>query len=190
MEEKNNNAEETRLNGEQITNNQIVEEACEVPHTETPEEVKAEVKDDDSAKIAELNDRYLRLYSEFDNYKKRTARERVEFAQMAGKEFFLALLPVIDDFERAKKSIDSATDINAVKEGVDLIYNKFIKTLTSKGLEAMQTKESVFDADLHEAITNIPAPAEELKGKVLDEVEKGYYLNGKVIRFAKVVVGN
>lgn len=190
MEEQKNQVEENIENNEQSSNNQIVEEACEVPQTEEPTPVSAEGNGDASAKIAELNDRYLRLYSEFDNYKKRTSRERVEFAQMAGKEFFLALLPVIDDFERAKKSIDSATDVNAVKEGVDLIYNKFIKTLTSKGLEPMQTKETLFDADIHEAITNIPAPNEDLKGKVLDEVEKGYYLNGKVIRFAKVVVGN
>lgn len=195
MEEQNRNTGEQTVNQDTTNHsaqetNQLVEEACEIEQPEPPlneEEIKQSEAD---KKLAELNDRYLRLYSEFENFRRRTAKERVEFAQMAGKEFFLALLPIIDDFERALKSMQTATDVNAVKEGVELIYNKLIKTLQSKGLEPMQTLNTPFDADLHEAITNVPATDETQKGKVVDELEKGYYLNGKVIRFAKVVVGN
>jgi molecular chaperone GrpE len=195
MEEQNRNTGEQTVNQDTTNHsaqetNQLVEEACEIEQPEPPlneEEIKQSEAD---KKLAELNDRYLRLYSEFENFRRRTAKERVEFAQMAGKEFFLALLPIIDDFERALKSMQTATDVNAVKEGVELIYNKLIKTLQSKGLEPMQTLNTPFDADLHEAITNVPATDETQKGKVMDELEKGYYLNGKVIRFAKVVVGN
>ncbi len=140
-------------------------------------------------KLNNLNDKYLRLYSEFENYKRRTNKERIELMQTGNKEFFLSILPVIDDFERALKSIHDAKDIEALKEGINLIYHKFVTTLKTKGLEPMDIKDKVFDAEVHEAITNIPAPTEELKGKVLDELEKGYLLNGKVIRYAKVVVG-
>jgi len=141
------------------------------------------------AELAEANDKYLRLYAEFDNYKRRTTKERVELLQTAGKEVIVNLLPTLDDFERALKSMETASDVAAVKEGVSLVYNKLKSTLTQKGLKEMEAKGGVFDADLHEAITNIPAPTDDLKGKVVDEVEKGYYLNDKVIRFAKVIVG-
>lgn len=141
------------------------------------------------AKLAEANDKYLRLYSEFDNFRKRNAKEKVELIKTAGEEFFKAILPVIDDFERAMKASENATDIAAVSEGVNLIYNKFKNTLKQKGLEEMESTGKQFDADIMEAITSIPAPSEDLKGKVVDEIEKGYSLNGKVIRFAKVVTG-
>lgn len=141
------------------------------------------------AKVADLNDKYLRLYSEFDNYRKRTAKERIELSKTAGEDVFRSILPVMDDFERAMKSIADAKDIKAVEEGVSLIYNKLKNTLTQKGLEPMDTMGQAFDSDLHEAITNVPAPSEDMKGKVIDEIEKGYMLNGKIIRFAKVIVG-
>jgi molecular chaperone GrpE len=140
--------------------------------------------------LAELNDKYLRLFSDFDNYRKRTAKERIELAKTAGEDFFKAVLPVLDDFERGLKAMNEAADVNALKEGVDLIYNKLNNTLTSRGLEPMASIGNNFDADIHEAITNIPAPNEDMKGKVIDELEKGYALNGKVIRYAKVIVGN
>lgn len=141
-------------------------------------------------KVAEANDKYLRLYSEFDNFRKRTQKERIELLKTAGEETIKSLLPVIDDFERAIRNSEKATDIAAIHEGVKLIHHKFQHILSQKGLEAIESTGKAFDTDLHEAITNIPAPSEDLKGKVVEEVEKGYLLNGKVIRFAKVVVGN
>ena len=142
------------------------------------------------AKIIELNDKYLRLYSEFDNFRKRTAKEKIELMQTAGENVFKTMLPVVDDFERAVKSNSEITDAAAIKEGVNLIYHKLKNSLTQKGLEEMKTVGEVFNTDLHEAVTNIPAPSEKLKGKVVEELEKGYTLNGKVIRFAKVVIGS
>jgi len=142
------------------------------------------------AKNAELNDKYLRLYSEFDNFRKRTAKEKIELIQSGGEDVFKSFLPVIDDFERAIKSNAETTDINTINEGIKLIFNKFKNTLHQKGLTEMKAVGEPFDTDLHEAITNIPAPSEDLKGKVVEELEKGYLLNGKVIRFAKVVIGN
>ena len=142
-----------------------------------------------SEKLTEANDKFLRLYSEFDNFRKRTAREKIELSKTAGEDIFKLILPLLDDFERGIKAADQATDVAAVKEGMQLIFQKFKNTLQTKGLVEMESKGLAFDADLHEAITNIPAPDESLKGKVVDELEKGYLLNGKVIRFAKVVVG-
>lgn len=142
------------------------------------------------AKVDELNDKYLRLYSEFDNFRKRTAKEKTELIQSGGEDVFKSILPVIDDFERAIKSNSETSDVKAVNDGVNLIYNKLKSTLTQKGLEEMKSVGEPFNADLHEAITNVPAPSEDQKGKVIDELEKGYMLNGKIIRFAKVVIGN
>ena len=154
--------------------------------TSSPEETKlAELQ----AKVNELNDKYLRLYSEFDNYRKRVVKERIELIKSGGEDIFKDILPVIDDFERAIKSTNEATEINAVKEGVNLIYNKFKNTLAQKGLEPIESIGKDFNTDMHEAITNMPAPSEDMKGKVIDELEKGYFLNGKVIRFTKVIVG-
>ncbi len=145
---------------------------------------------DAEAKIAELNDRYLRLYSEFDNYRKRTAKEKSDIIRSAGEDVFKAIIPTIDDFERAIKANENVDDATPIKEGITLIYNKLKATCLSKGLEPMDSVGKVFDADLMEAITHIPSPSEDMKGKVIDDVEKGYKLGDKVIRFAKVVVGN
>jgi molecular chaperone GrpE len=139
--------------------------------------------------LVAANDKYLRLFAEFDNFRRRTQKERVELLQTAGKEIIVSILPVMDDFERAIRSMDNATDVSAVKAGVELIYNKLSNTLTQKGLKPMEALGETFDADLHEAITNVPAPTDDLKGKVIDEMEKGYYLGDKVVRFAKVIVG-
>lgn len=165
---------------------QNTENATEQDTDASPESEIVKLK----AQLVESNDKYIRLYSEFDNYRKRTAKEKIDLSKTAGEDIFKAILPVIDDFERGIKAMDDAKDIAALKEGVDLIYNKFKNTLVQKGLEAMPSIGETFDSEIHEAITNIPAPNEKLKGKVVDELEKGYKLNGKVIRFAKVVVGS
>jgi len=136
-----------------------------------------------------LNDKYLRLFAEFDNYKRRTQKERVELLQTAGKDVVVSMLPVLDDFERALKATENATEVSAIREGVMLVQTKLKSILSQKGLKEMESINTVFDTDIHEAITKIPAPSDDLKGKVVDELEKGYTLNDKVIRFAKVVVG-
>jgi molecular chaperone GrpE len=141
------------------------------------------------AELQEQKDKYLRLFAEFDNFKRRTAKERIELMQTAGKEVITSMLDVLDDSERAEKQIQSATDLSQVKEGVQLVFNKIRTTLQNQGLKAMESINTEFDVEKHEAITEIPAPTPDLKGKVVDEVAKGYYLNGKLIRFAKVIVG-
>lgn len=138
---------------------------------------------------AEWKDKYIRLVAEFDNFRKRNARERIELMQTAGKDVIVSLLDVLDDSERAQKQIETSMDVNANKEGVMLVFNKLRSSLQSRGLKAMESIQKEFNPDLHEAITEVPAPNDALKGKVLDEVQKGYYLNDKIIRFAKVVVG-
>ncbi len=138
----------------------------------------------------QLNDKYLRLYSDFENFRKRTARERLDLMKSGGEDVFKLLLPIIDDFERARTNMETAKDVPSVKEGVELIYHKLVKELEAKGLKPMNAKGEVFDSEYHEAITQIPAPEKKMKGKVVDEIEKGYFLNEKVIRFAKVVVGS
>lgn len=163
--------------------NQVIDEE-ESPVIEGPSEI-----DKLKSEIAESNNKYVRLYAEFDNYKRRTSKERVELLQTAGKDIIASLLPVVDDFERALKSMETAADVDSVKEGINLINQKLNNLLSQRGLKPMETKGLPFDADLHEAITSIPAPTDDLKGKVVDELEKGYTLNEKVIRFAKVVVG-
>ncbi|MGN6294854.1 MAG: nucleotide exchange factor GrpE [Chitinophagaceae bacterium] len=140
------------------------------------------------AELEAGKDKYLRLVAEFDNFRRRSAKERIELAQTAGREVIQDLLEVLDDSDRAQKQLDSS-DGKEVKEGVTLVFNKLRSVLQSKGLKPMESIGKDFDADLHEAITEIPAPTEQLKGKVVDEVVKGYYLNDKIIRHAKVVVG-
>ncbi len=140
--------------------------------------------------LDEVNDKYIRLLAEFDNFKRRTAKERIELFKVANQETLKAMITVLDDFDRAQKSMDTAHDIDALKEGLKLVHHKLKTTLQSQGLAEMENSYGkTFDTDLHEAVTNIPAPTEDLKGKVVDELEKGYLLNEKVIRFAKVVVG-
>ncbi len=142
-----------------------------------------------NAELVEQKDKYLRLFSDFDNFKRRNAKERIELMQTAGKEVITSLLDVLDDCDRAEKQLQDAAEINQVKEGVQLVFNKLRTILQSKGLKAMESISTEFDVEKHDAITEIPAPSAELKGKVLDEVMKGYYLNDKIIRHAKVVVG-
>lgn len=142
------------------------------------------------SELDESNNKFLRLYAEFDNYKRRTSRERVELLQTAGKDVIVDLLPVLDDLDRALKAINEHDEDSSLKEGVQLVANKLKKTLEQKGLKEMNTINAPFDSDFHEAITNIPAPNDDMKGKVVDEVTKGYTLNDKVLRYAKVVVGS
>lgn len=139
--------------------------------------------------LKEQKDKYLRLMAEFDNYRRRTAKERLDLMQTAGKEVIVSLLEVLDDCDRAEKQLSGAEDMASQKEGVQLVFNKLRTTLQAKGVKAMDSIHSDFDVEKHEAITEIPAPSDDLKGKVIDEVIKGYYLNDKLVRFAKVVVG-
>ena len=140
------------------------------------------------AQLSEMNDRFLRQLAEFDNFKRRNAKERIELIQTAGKDVIKDLLDVLDDSERAQKQMETTNDVEQIKEGVNLVFTKLKNSLTSKGLKPMEVVGTDFDADLHEAITSIEA-GEDMKGKVVAEVQKGYYLNDKIIRFAKVVVG-
>lgn len=139
--------------------------------------------------LADQKDKHLRLIAEYDNYRKRTLKEKMELAKTAGEKVITGILPVIDDFERALQHLDNASDLNAVKDGINLIYNKFINFLTQQGVKEIETINTNFNADLHEAITKVPAPSEEQKGKILDCVQKGYILDEKVIRYPQVVVG-
>ena len=156
----------------------------ETKKEEKAKEVKQELTIED--KFAELNDKHLRLFAEFENFKKRTAKERMDLYKTAGESVLTALLPVLDDFERSIKANQKQED-----EGVVLIYNKLKSILETKGLKAMEDPiGQELNTDYHEAITNLPAPSEDMKGKIIDVVEKGYFLNEKVIRYAKVVVAN
>ncbi|MEZ5147998.1 MAG: nucleotide exchange factor GrpE [Bacteroidales bacterium] len=157
---------------------------------------KADDKSQEADKIQELesrynevNDKYLRLYSEFDNYRKRTIKERLELSKTASEEVIIDLLPVLDDFDRALKSTENIENCDPVKEGMKLIYNKLYGVLDKRGLKPIESIGTPFDTDFHEAITYIPAPSEELKNKVVDEIQKGYKLHDKVIRYTKVVIG-
>lgn len=141
------------------------------------------------AELEEAKDKYIRLVAEFDNFRKRNAKERVELIQTAGKDVIQSLLDVLDDSERAQKQMETSDDLSQIKEGIYLVFNKLQSVLQHKGLKKMEAVNQPFDADLHEAITEIPAPNENMIGKVIDDVQSGYYLNDKLIRFAKVVVG-
>ncbi len=141
-------------------------------------------------KYDELNDRFLRLYSEFDNFRKRTAKEKLELIKSASQDLIVDLLPVLDDFERGLKAFEEHHADPELIKGVELIYNKFYNILKQRGLKPMESMGKEFNTDWHEALTNIPAPSDDLKGKVVDVIQTGYLLNDKVIRYAKVVVGN
>ncbi|TDO23002.1 nucleotide exchange factor GrpE [Pedobacter duraquae] len=191
---KKNDNEHTNMesHADEQNNTQPVDQANGENVNETPAETAAELSAEEKLKEenAALNDKYLRLFAEFDNYKRRTQKERVELLQTAGKDVIVSLLPVLDDFDRAHKATETATDVAAVREGVQLVHHKLKNLLVQKGLKEMESINTPFDTDLHEAITKIPAPNDDMKGKVMDELEKGYTLNDKVIRFAKVVVGS
>ncbi len=163
------------------TNEEAQEEASESPELSAEEELQI--------KYDELNDKYLRLYSDFENFRKRTIREKSQLISSANSDVLGDLLPILDDFERAIEHNVDVDDSDSIKEGFLLIYNKFKNILEAKGLTPMESKGDVFDIDHHEAITNIPVEDETQKGKVVDVIEKGYYLNDKVLRYAKVVVG-
>jgi molecular chaperone GrpE len=150
----------------------------------------SEDTDNVSEELAKLKDSYVRLMAEYDNYRKRTIKEKAELIKNGGEKTLIALLPVIDDFERARQMLETATDIEAVKEGIELIYNKFMSYLQQNGVKTINTQKQAFDADLHEAIAMIPATEESQKGNIIDTVQTGYTLNDKVIRHAKVVVAN
>jgi len=139
--------------------------------------------------IDEAKDKYLRLFAEFDNYKKRSIKEKLEFMKTASQDTINAILPVMDDFDRAKKSADDDNSVEQFSEGVTMVYNKLHSVLKNLGVEAMESTGEVFDPELHAAVTEIPAPSEDMKGKVIDTIEKGYLLKDKIIRHAKVVVG-
>ena len=167
----------------------MAETATETVEAEANEEAEVNETDKLHIEITELKDKYLRLYADFENFRRRTAKEKIETISFANGELIKSLLPVVDDFERAMVSIENAGNIDAIKEGIVLVSNKFQKTLEAKGLKPMVSKGEVFDAELHESITQFAAPSDDLKGKVIEEIEKGYLLNDKVIRYAKVVVG-
>ena len=172
-------AEDLLKAAEEVVNEAAEDQQSEEP-AEEPEATEADKVQEMGEKLAEMNDKYLRLYSEYENYRKRTTQEKADLLLNGSREMMKAILPVIDDFERALAATED--------EGVQLIYNKMMKILEQKGLKAMEVKGEKFDENLHEAITRIPAPEESQKGLVIDVVEKGYYLNDKVLRYAKVVV--
>ena len=178
---------EKKLNEEQVQ-----EEAPQEVETEETEEKEAEEEKKEPTteeKLAELQDRYLRLSAEYDNFRKRTLKEKIDLQKSANENLLNALLPVADDFDRALQSMDETKEIDAVKEGLNLIYGKFNGFLSQQGIREIESINKAFDTDLHEAITKIPAPSKKLKGKVVDVVQKGYFLNEKALRFAKGVIG-
>lgn len=187
------NVEENKETIENSVEEQVLDKETSSSDNDVTDNGSASGEDELSAAKRELDeskDKYLRLYSEFENFRRRTAKERLELIKTAGEDVLGSLIPVVDDFERAKKSIDGLEVEASVKEGVDLIYNKLIKVLDQKGLKAMEVEKGhEFNPELHEAVTQFPAPEESLKGKVIDVLEKGYVLGDKVIRFAKVVTG-
>ena len=158
-------------------------------HAKAKKEDKDQKIEELGQKLSEINDKYLRLSAEFDNYRKRTLKERMELTKNAGEQILEKILPVMDNFERALKSMETAEDVPALREGVELIYANFRDFLSQQGVKEMECLHTDFDPELQEAVTKIPAPAEELKGKVVDCIQKGYTLHDKVIRFPKVVVG-
>lgn len=184
---KENAAEQNHLDPEEQkrSENQMVSDDGKKKND--PKESSSETVDVE--KYNELNNKFLRLAAEFDNFKKRTARERIELLQNAAKDTIADLLPILDDFDRAKKLDEDESSEESFSDGVELVYQKLHSTLRKKGLKAMDSDGEAFDAELHEALTEVPAPSDELKGKVVDTVEKGYFLNDKIIRHAKVVVG-
>ncbi len=180
------NAEDQLIDNTNEANTESVETEGETTETIPELSVEEKLQQENAA----LNDKYLRLFAEFDNFKRRTQKERVELLQTAGKDVIVSLLSVLDDFDRAKKAMENSTDVESIREGINLVHHKLKNLLVQKGLKEIESINSPFDTDYHEAITKIPAPTDDLKGKVIDELEKGYTLNDKVIRFAKVVVGS
>jgi len=187
QEGKTKSEKSTKKEHKQKVKDNVEQEQDKKVDSEEKESSKKEKSDKE--KREELNDKYLRLAAEYDNYRRRTLKEKMELSKVAGEDILVNILPVMDDFERGLATIDKAKEVDAIKEGVLLIYNKFKEFLKQRGVKEIEAKEKKFDTDLHEAVTKIPAPTEELKGKIVDVIEKGYILNDKVIRYAKVVIG-
>ena len=165
------------------------EESERAVNSKKEQDVQADAVKELEQKLAVVNDKYLRLSAEFDNYRKRTLKEKMELTKNAGEQILSGILPVVDNFERALASMEKSDDMQAIREGVKLIYNSFKEFLTQNGVTEIDCVNNTFDTDEHEAVTKIPAPSADLKGKVVDCIQKGYKLNDKVMRFAKVVVG-
>jgi molecular chaperone GrpE len=192
--------EKDKAKGKEIENNEeepVVQEKTVKKSAKPKSRAKATKRKTEDKKINELNekldelnDKYLRLFSEYDNYRKRTLKEKIELGKTASEDIIVSILPVFDDFERAMASFEEMNVDKSFKEGVELIYNKFMTILEQKGLKPIESVGNEFSTDYHEAVTNAPAPSDDMKGKVMDEVEKGYLLNDKVIRYAKVIVGS
>ncbi|NNC94739.1 MAG: nucleotide exchange factor GrpE [Chitinophagales bacterium] len=194
QENTENNEKETVIETSEVSEGN--DTSSEVPNEENDSMLRkskknkaAEELEELQIKHAELKDKHLRLFAEFDNFRKRNAKERLELIQTAGKDIIIDILPVIDDFQRAMDSSEDAKDTTAVVEGMKLIYHKLENTLKNKGLQVMESIGEDFDSEIHEAVAEVPVEKKGMKGKVIDEVEKGYLLNDKIIRFAKVVVG-
>ena len=191
-ENKATNSEQLENDAQDLTAQQ---NECAQPKKETKKEKghkknKAEEELEKLEKeLLELKDKHIRLQAEFDNYRKRTLKERMELLKTASESLLISILPVIDDFDRAVQTLSTVEEDSTTRDGVMLIYNKFQDFLKQNGVKEIEAKEQIFDTDLHEAITKIPAPTEELKGKNVDVIQKGYYLNDKLIRFSKVVIG-
>lgn len=178
---------------EAIDENKSTEDIEDTSENEIPEEEVEELDEltKTQQELTDLKDKYLRLYSEFENFRRRTAKEKLDLIQTANEGLLLSLLSVVDDFERANNAYSKNSKISDVKEGIDLIFNKLQNALQQKGLKSMDTKKgAAFDTELHDALTQIPAPSKKLKGKIIDTIEKGYSIGDKVIRHAKVVIGN
>ena len=177
--------ENETVNNKPENGNKTEAEAKTEEHELTPEERIAELEQE----LEKEKKEYLFLMAEFDNFRKRTMKEKIEIMKNGAEKAMSDILPVIDDFERALQAMGEQTDVKSLKEGVELIYNKFIKYLEANGVKAIDSNKAEFDTELHEAVANFPTPEEELKGKVIDTVQKGYKINDKVLRHAKVVVG-
>jgi molecular chaperone GrpE len=177
------------VTGKDKSEAKVSEEATDTEETEEEINPLQEVVDKLMAEKSELSDKYLRLSAEVQNYKRSTAKEKMDLIQTAGRDVIKVLLPVLDDFDRAKKAADDDDSVEAFSEGVQLVYEKLNRVLEQKGLKPLNANGEVFNPDFHEALTEIPAPTEDLKGKVIDTIEKGFALNDKIIRYAKVVVG-
>ncbi len=186
-EKLNGNGDENE-NGQQSADNQSTKSSKSKKKLSKEDKLKLEIEDL-KQQHGELKDKFLRLMAEFENYKKRTLREKIEFMKTASQDTLSALLPVLDDFDRAKKNAEDESSKEPFSEGVTLVYNKLYNILKQKGLEPMETNGEPFDAELHEAFTEIPAPSDDMKGKIIDTIEKGYKLKDKIIRHAKVVIG-
>jgi molecular chaperone GrpE len=189
----------TKMSKQETNEDEIIRDEENVNEQENTEQTEEAIQDAPTEELSdlekkeieykELHDKYIRLFSEFDNFRKRTAKEKLELSMNAGGDVMKQIIPTLDDFDRAISNNENVEDINIVKEGFSLIHHKLTQTLTAKGLKAMDSLGEEFDVNKHEALTQIPAPSDDLKGKVVDVIEKGYLLNDKVLRFAKVVVG-